>query len=71
MREGCQAAEFNDEGCEMTEPGKAYSHGKTWTETCPECDLVSAREFVRRWAPLVDEARAKIAEAEQTTEEQR
>jgi hypothetical protein len=44
------------------------SHGKTWAEPCLECDLVSAREFVRRWAPLVDEARAKIASAERTEE---
>jgi hypothetical protein len=40
--------------------GERCSHGKTWAESCSECDLVSAREFVRRWGPLVDEARAKI-----------
>jgi hypothetical protein len=43
--------------------GERCSHGKTWAESCPECDLVSAREFVQRWGPMVDEARAKIAEA--------
>jgi hypothetical protein len=45
--------------------GDRCSHGKTWDEECKECALVSAREFVRRWAPLVDEARAVIAAAEE------
>jgi hypothetical protein len=44
--------------------GERCSHGKTWAESCPECDLVSAREFVQRWGVLVDDARAVIAEAE-------
>jgi hypothetical protein len=38
------------------------SHGKLWNEECPECELISAREFVKRWGPMVDEARAKIEE---------
>jgi len=44
--------------------GETCSHGIKWACQCRECDLVSAREFVQRWGPMVDEARAKIAEAE-------
>jgi hypothetical protein len=47
------------------------SHGVPWHADCPQCALISARETVRHWADLVDEARAIIAAAEQTTEEQR
>jgi hypothetical protein len=32
--------------------------------------LVSAKEFVQRWGPMVDEARAKIAKAEQMEEQE-
>lgn len=39
------------------------SHGKTWDEDCRECDLVSARETVRRWKPVVEEAERVITEA--------
>jgi hypothetical protein len=42
--------------------GRTCSHGKTWDEECPECELVGAREFVRRYGPMIDEARAKIEE---------
>lgn len=41
------------------------SHGKTWTEDCPECALVSAKQIVEHWGNAVDEARAAIAAAEQ------
>lgn len=50
--------------------GERCSHGKTWAESCPECDLVSAKEFVSRWGSMVDEARAKIAEAERMEEQE-
>lgn len=43
--------------------GETCSHGIKWACHCRECDLVSAREFVRRWAPLVDEARSLIEAA--------
>lgn len=48
----------------MNRIGEHCSHGKLWAETCPECDLVSAKETVRRWAPVVEEAQRRIAEAE-------
>jgi hypothetical protein len=44
--------------------GETCSHGIKWSCQCRECDLVSAKEFVLRWGPMVDEARAKIADAE-------
>jgi hypothetical protein len=37
-------------------------HGFTLSQQCRECDLVSAREIESHWG--VDEARAKIAQAE-------
>jgi hypothetical protein len=40
------------------------SHGKTWDEKCDECELVSARELVRRWKPIVEEAQRVIEAAE-------
>lgn len=46
-------------------------HGVRWEYPCRECDLVSARDFVQRWGALVDEARAKIAEADRQTTEQK
>ncbi|MDR6421349.1 hypothetical protein J2801_003637 [Paraburkholderia phenoliruptrix] len=51
--------------------GETCSHGITWSCQCRECDLIAARETVRHFGSMVDEARAMIAEAEQTTEEQR
>lgn len=45
------------------ELGEACSHGIRWTCHCRECDLVTARETVRHWGPVVDEARRLIAEA--------
>ncbi|MFM0537889.1 hypothetical protein PQR06_07365 [Paraburkholderia graminis] len=51
--------------------GETCSHGIKWACQCRECDLVSAREFVQRWGPMVDEARAKIAEAEMEEQEVR
>lgn len=54
----------------MTEPGQTCSHGIPWSEDCPQCALISAREAVRHWGPLVDESRRLIEEMEQTTEEQ-
>lgn len=45
------------------------SHGKTWAEACPECEIVSAKEVVEHWGPVVDEARATIAAAEQMEKE--
>jgi hypothetical protein len=49
--------------------GERCSHGKTWAESCPECDLVSARETVRRWKPVVEEAERRIEELEKEREE--
>lgn len=48
--------------------GETCSHGVKWACQCRECDLVSAREFVQRWGPMVDEARAKIAAIEKMEE---
>lgn len=47
------------------------SHGKTWSQECPDCALVSAKGLVERWGKAVDEARRVIAESEKTTEGQR
>ena len=44
--------------------GERCSHGKTWAEECPDCALISAKEFVKRWGKAVDEARKVIAESE-------
>ena len=44
--------------------GEGCSHGKTWDEPCPDCELVSAKEFIKRWGKAVDEARKVIAESE-------
>lgn len=44
--------------------GERCSHGIKWGDECRECDLIAARETVRHFGALVDEARAKIAEAE-------
>lgn len=41
--------------------GDACSHGKPWSEECPECNLVAARELVAHWGSAVDEARKMIA----------
>jgi hypothetical protein len=41
--------------------GDGCSHGKRWDEECADCALVSAQQFVARWGPMVDEARAVIA----------
>ncbi|MFM0141804.1 hypothetical protein [Paraburkholderia sp. RL18-085-BIA-A] len=43
--------------------GERCSHGKTWAESCPECDLISAREIEVHWGEMVDEARKVIAKA--------
>lgn len=48
--------------------GETCSHGVKWACQCRECDLVSAREFVQRWGPMVDEARAKIEAIEKMEE---
>jgi hypothetical protein len=40
------------------------SHGVPWGRDCLACDLVSARQIIEHWGPLVDEARKVIAEAE-------
>lgn len=48
----------------MTELGETCSHGVPWSSQCRECDLVSAREAVRHWGPVVDEARRVIESAE-------
>jgi hypothetical protein len=47
------------------------AHGFGLSERCRECDTQRAREIVQRWGAYVDESRMVIAEAEQTTEEQR
>jgi hypothetical protein len=49
----------------MTEPGKTCSHGIAWSDHCPQCELVSARETVAHWGEAVDRARAVIAATEQ------
>jgi len=38
------------------------SHGVKWSCQCRECDLVSARETVRRWKPVVEAAERRIEE---------
>jgi hypothetical protein len=43
--------------------GERCSHGKTWGEYCPECELISARQIVDHWGEMVDEARRVIARA--------
>ncbi len=48
----------------MNELGKTCSHGIPWSLQCRECDLVSAREVVRHFGALVDEARAVIEATE-------
>ncbi|MBU9203070.1 hypothetical protein KTD31_17065 [Burkholderia multivorans] len=48
-------------GMESTE-GRC-SHGKTWKDYCPACELIRAHETVRRWGREVDEARKALAEA--------
>lgn len=42
------------------------SHGKTWSQECPDCALVSAKGLVERWGKAVDEARKVIADAGET-----
>lgn len=44
------------------------SHGIKWSCQCRECDLVSARELVRRWKPVVEEAERQIEELEKEGE---
>lgn len=39
------------------------SHGKTWAEECPACELARAHETVNHWGAIVDEARRTIAGA--------
>lgn len=46
------------------------SHGVKWGVECKECDLISARETVRRRKPVVEEAEHLIAEFTKKTEEQ-
>jgi hypothetical protein len=43
--------------------GKTCSHGVSWNDHCPQCELVSAREIVEHWGETVDEARKVIAKA--------
>jgi hypothetical protein len=40
--------------------GDQCSHGVKWACQCRECDLISARELVRRWKPVVEEAELLI-----------
>lgn len=40
--------------------GDQCSHGIKWGDECRECDLIAARETVRHFGLMVDEARAKI-----------
>lgn len=44
--------------------GDRCSHGKTWTEDCPECTLVVAKQIIEHWGDAVDDARRVIAETE-------
>ncbi|WCM21436.1 hypothetical protein NDK50_08290 [Paraburkholderia bryophila] len=44
------------------------SHGIKWTDDCAECNLSGARETVRHFGPMVDEARRVIEAAEHTEE---
>jgi hypothetical protein len=48
----------------MIEPGKTCSHGIAWSDHCPQCELVSARETVAHWGEAVDRARAVIEAVE-------
>lgn len=43
-------------------------HGIKWADECRECDLISARETVRRWKPVVEEAERQIEELEREGE---
>jgi hypothetical protein len=45
------------------------SHGIKWGDECSECQLVWDRELVKRWGPVVDEARKRIEELEKEGEE--
>lgn len=38
------------------------SHGADWKVPCMQCELVSLREYVARWEPEVQKAKARIAE---------
>lgn len=42
--------------------GDQCSHGVKWQHECAQCELVSARELVRRWKPEVEAAERRIAE---------
>lgn len=42
--------------------GDQCSHGIKWQHECPQCELVSAREMVRRWKPEVEAAERRIEE---------
>jgi hypothetical protein len=46
--------------------GKTCSHGIPWTDHCPQCELVSARETVAHWGEAVDKARSVIESAAKT-----
>jgi len=40
--------------------GEACRHGVKWSDHCPQCELVSARETVAHWGEAVDRARSVI-----------
>lgn len=46
------------------------AHGFGLSETCRQCDLTRARDIVAQWGSQIDEARAKIAEAERMEEQE-
>jgi hypothetical protein len=47
----------------MTERWRC-THGLTLDERCDACEVEEAREVVRRWKPVVDEAERRIEQIE-------
>lgn len=39
-------------------------HGKTWAETCLECELIGALATVQSFEPIVSKAKQRIKEIE-------
>ncbi len=48
----------------MAELGQRCSHGIAWTDECPECDLVWAKQIIEHWAKPVADAQRVVEDAE-------
>jgi hypothetical protein len=46
-------------------------HGRTLYEACPDCEVETARLFVKQWGEIYDAAKEVIAAAERATEEEK